>query len=185
MEKEFNPTNLIFSTQKTSTQYYVNIDTEISSPDNYREVIKSLVSASSSDMFIFMLNSNGGDLATAMEISSAILNTDAYCKAIVFSAFSAASVIALSCDSILVEDCGAFFIHAPVWASAGKPQTMESQGQFFSKSSKQWFTKIYQGFLTDDEINKVLLGLDMWIDKKDADKRLKRWTPIGARKAQI
>ena len=181
MEKEFNSELLIFTTQKIINQYYVNIDAEILSPDNYRDVIKHLVAATSSDMFIFMINSGGGDVATAMEISSAILNTDAYCKAIVFNAFSAASIIALSCDSILVEDCGAFFIHAPSWEMRGKPQSTEAQSQYYSKSTKRWFTKIYQGFLTEEEIDKAISGIDLWIDKDEADKRLKKWVPISQR----
>lgn len=180
---EFKSEKLIFNAPKTVNDYFVNIDSEIEEPSNYREIYERLITATDTDTFIFLINSPGGDVSTAMQLHSTMLITNATTRAIVINAHSAASIIALSCDSILVEDCGAFMIHSPrTWVGGSRPQGLDAYSKYFYKSTIKWFDKIYQGFLTPEEINEVIIGRDLWIDKKEADKRLKKWTPIRGRK---
>lgn len=181
--EDFKSEKLIFNAPKTVNDYFVNIDSEIMEPENYREIYERLIIAEPTDTFIFLINSIGGDVSTAMQLHSTMLITPASTRAIVINAHSAASIIALSCDSILVEDCGALMIHSPrTWINGSRPQGLDAYSKYFYKSTTTWFQKIYQGFLTPEEISKVILGMDMWINKKEADKRLKKWTPIRKRK---
>lgn len=182
MADDFNNSNLIYNNPITINRYFVNIDARVESADNYREIYKQLGMADDSDLFIFMINTPGGDGDTALQLSSSILRTNASTKAVILNAHSAGSIIALSCDEVMVEEGGSMMIHAPsMWPGQGKPQNMESLSKHFSRSTKDWFYKIYQGFLTKEEIDRTLLGADYWFDDKEIKKRLKKWTPIRMR----
>lgn len=182
MREEFNRTDLIYNNPLTVNRYFINIDTTVDSADNYREIYKQLILGETSDYFIFMLNTCGGDSYTAQEMSSSMLRTAGNTRAVVINAHSAGSIIAFSCDEIIIEDGGSIMIHAPaLYGAGGKPQSIETISRHFSKSSKDWYSKLYQGFMTKEEIDQVFLGADFWFDDKEAKKRLKKWIPIRKR----
>jgi len=181
-EKEERDTKQVYNLPIIHNRYIINIDETIGEPNKYREVFDTLIKAQNGEAIILNLNTNGGNMNTVVQFHNLLLGTPAYTNAFIFNATSAGSILAFSCDNIVVEDYSQTMIHAPTWASEGKPDEMKSQSDYFIKSSKSFFKKLYQGFLTEKEIEQVLIGKDLWFTDLETKKRLKKWTSIRARK---
>lgn len=161
--------------------HVVNFDERIGEPDQYREFYKLLLDASFGDYINLAINTNGGNLMTTVQIHNALKATRAQTRAVVYTAYSAGSIIAFSCDEIVVADHGSMMIHAAAWGTDGKVDELFGQSEHFKKTVSNMFHEVYKGFLTKGEINKVLENKDMWFDKEEIEKRLKRWKPIRSK----
>ena len=167
-------TSSIIKTQKHEMNVHqVFIDEEIGPPNKYRELISMLYMASQTDTFIFYINSPGGELDSASAIIEAILVTEATVNAILIGqCFSAASFIALNCDDVIVTDSAEMMIHTAQFSAGGNTHSIKGSVDFSHKVINKMLDKTYTGFLTEQEIDSVKKGQEIWLDSEDIKKRL-------------
>jgi ATP-dependent protease ClpP protease subunit len=172
----------IYEVPYSGKHHIVNIDSDIEAPYVYRDLHKLLIESSANDIVTFEINSFGGRMDTTTQIHNLLKGTQARTRAVIYTAYSAASVIALSCDQIITGDHAGMMIHAASWGTDGKVNEMQSQVDYFTNKTKTLFEEVYKGFLNKKEIDLVLNNKDIWLTKNQIDLRLKKWTPIRMRK---
>ena len=183
-EREFNSTKLTYQYPITINRYIVNLDSYIDSPDNYREVFDTLIKAEQDESIFLNINSCGGRMDTTREFISLLLNTNASTRATIFTASSAAALIALSCDEIQVAQTGAMMIHNSSFGTEGKVGDIKSQSDHIDKMSRSLFELVLKGFLTKEEIEEVCIGKEFYFDYKQIVKRMKKFVPIRLREPE-
>lgn len=156
-----------------STVIEVPIDEDIKAANYYRMVAQAIRNTSEEDTVQFMINSIGGrmdglqTLLSSMWISSA--NTEAY---ILGECHSAASMLALNCNSIYVAPNASMLVHFIRFGSNGKGADVKSHVDHVYRTSEKLFRDTYRFFITDEEMEKILNGYEMWLDAEDIVKRL-------------
>lgn len=158
---------------KNSTLTEVYIHEEIMEPSVYNELAHKLGTATSDETFIIHLNTPGGLLDSANLIVNAIQNTEANTVAsLTGTVASAGTIIALACDDIVVSDYVSWMTHNYSGGMAGKGHEMKAHQKFVDKNLNDYFKAIHAGFFTEDEIEDIIDGKDMWLGK---DEILERW----------
>ena len=164
--------NTIESVYRT---HEVFIDSEIEEPSKYRELISVLINAGPDDKVHLFINSNGGHLDTAGAIISGILSSQAEVTAFLMGAtHSAASLISMYCHAVHVYDTAYMMIHTASFGSSGNTPTVKAHTDFTIKQCEKLMKDAYEGFLTEDELKKVLNGIELWYNAEEIKPRLKK-----------
>ncbi len=165
--------SMIKSLKQEITQYQVFIDEEIGEPKKYRDLIASLYSAGSNDVFNIMINSPGGNLSTTMAIIEAIKQTPAMVVGVINGeCFSAASFLALSCNHIVVTDNAHMLAHTASYGTGGNAGMIQKHVDFSTKHIHKLLDTVYEGFLSNVELKEMKMGVELWFDSTQIKKRL-------------
>lgn len=175
---------LLFPPDKKSLKYYkqvipVNIHhfyivDEINEVDPYLELINTLKTAEAHDSVYIYINSPGGNLHTAIQVISAIKQSQAtVITSLDALCCSAATLIFLSGHKFMVNPNCTFMIHNYSNFTGGKGNELALQVKHQEEHFKTLAQDIYGGFLTAEEITSVLNGKDIWLGSKDVVARLK------------
>lgn len=157
----------------TSTQYTVPIDESFLEPSYYRGVVNMMAQASEQDVVIFKINSLGGRMDGLLSLLDAVDTTQAMTIAdITGDCYSAASILALSCDQCVVGKHANLLAHEVSYGVGGKGSDNLSHVQHIKKISDKLIWDTYKGFLTDDEIESVLNGKELFLDSDEIVERL-------------
>lgn len=147
---------------------------EITSAENYLECFDVIRNASEDDIVKININSPGGDLFTTIQFLRAMSETRATTVASAEGCcMSAATMIFLSADNYEISDHCLFMIHNYSGISFGKGGEMYDQLVNERKWSEKIIQKIYENFLTEDEIKSVLNNKDLWMEGEEVMNRLK------------
>jgi len=154
--------------------YDFYITDEIKEVDAYIELIQTLKSADPQDTVFIYLNTPGGNLYTTIQILSAINTTHAKVITCMEGQIcSAGTFIFLKGDTKLVNPHCTFMIHNYSQSTSGKGnevvQHINYMGDYFNKLAAD----IYQNFLTQEEIKRVVAGEDIWMHSHEVVERLK------------
>lgn len=161
-----------FETQQM-TQYTVPIDEGILEPSYYRGIVNMLTNANEQDLVIFRINSPGGRMDGLLSLLDAIETTEATTIAdIVGECSSAASILALSCDQCVAGKHAEMLCHEIRYGVGGKSSDNMSHVQHIKKISDKLIWETYEGFLTEDEIDSVLNGKELFLDSDEIVERL-------------
>jgi ATP-dependent Clp protease, protease subunit len=148
---------------------------EIESPENYIEWFQTIRHATSMDIIKIYINSLGGRIDTTIQLLRALSETHASVIASVEgTCASAATMIFLQADNFEVSEYSSFLFHTYSGGILGKGNEIHSQSLFERKWSTNMMRKIYDGFLTQEEINRVIDGHDIWMAGSEVIKRLKK-----------
>lgn len=159
---------------------------EIGFPECYIEWFQRLQTLTPEDVVVIRVNCVGGVLDTSLQIYEALIHCPAKKSFILEGACcSGASMIAMAADSVSVADSAYMMIHSWSGGAAGKFGNVIENAEF----QKKWFTNVmhnlYKTFLTEDEIERVLEGKDLWFDAKETfDRYLKVFKERDANIAQ-
>ena len=165
-------TSFIKSAEIKYHQHRVFLDKDIDDPSEYRELIDLLFSASEMDEIQIFINSVGGQLRTAQAIIEGIKLTQANVTGIIIGdCHSAASMIALYCHNVMVLDSASMMIHTAYTGSEGIVSNMQTYSSFLQNKVEKLLHETYDGFLTKEEIEKVKLGIEIWLDAEEIRKR--------------
>jgi ATP-dependent protease ClpP protease subunit len=148
---------------------------EIGAPENYLGAFEAIRHAQETDIIKFNINSPGGDLFTTIQFLRAI----AECKGMVVASaegacMSAATMIFLSADRYEISEHSLFMFHNYSGFSFGKGGEMYDQLTKERKWSEKIIRRLYEGFLTPEEIRSILDNKDIWMDGEEVMKRLER-----------
>lgn len=164
-----------FLEQRALTKLVVPIDTEVRNASYYRQVVNKIEELGEGDMVVFRISTPGGDLAGLVELLHAINNTEAETVAeVVGDAFSAGSLLALACDSIIIGKYANFLCHSCSFGSRGKSTDVQRHVQHLSKYAEDIFRECYEHFLSEEEINDVLEGKELYLNYDEINERLER-----------
>jgi len=153
--------------------YHFYIIDSIEQPAKYLDLINTLKTVEAHDTIFITLNTPGGNLSTAIQIIGAIKQ----CAGTVVTCLegevcSAGTMIFLSGHRHIISPHSTFMIHNYSHWFGGKGNEVVS----YVKYSEQHFQKlakdIYSEFLTEDEINSVFDGRDLWMDSDEVLRRL-------------
>ena len=153
--------------------YRMYILEEIHEPVNYGEVIELLADLDESVTVEVYLNTPGGSLDSAVMLVDAMTK----CKARMLGKLSgevasAGTLLTMAMDEIEIAPYTAFMIHAwSVRGQEGKANEIEAYNAFSKKETKRLFHEVYSGFLSSREINKILAGKDVWLNKEEVEVR--------------
>jgi ATP-dependent protease ClpP protease subunit len=144
---------------------------EIYETEEYNELCYTLENTEAEEVRLVM-NNGGGLMHSMLTIRESIRKSNAVVTAVLSGTVaSAATMIALACDNIEVAPHTAFMIHSSSGGISGKSHETKAYMDFSDKNTKEIFDNVYKGFLTQEEIDKVLDGKDMWLNKAEVEER--------------
>lgn len=164
---------IIEQNTKSSWDLYGDIDDH----EQYEELITQLRNANENDMMILKINSPGGRADVGFMIVKAIQTSPATVLAhVVWPSASMASIIALSCDGMVMDDYTHLMFHAYTGGSYGKADDLVQDVNETHWSLDNNARRIVSPFLSKKEIEKMSDGKDIYIRSNDPalDKRIKR-----------
>lgn len=151
----------------------VFLDESIREPKYYRTVLQGIESLGEGDVVLLSINNYGGQLDGAIAIINAIQNTSADVHACIEGvAASAASLIALAAPSISVSPYATMMVHSATFGAFGKQSDVISHASFVDKQVRSLMHSVYRDFLTDKELEEVIMGKEMWFDSEEIVRRL-------------
>lgn len=157
-------------------KYEFNLDEDIKEPSYYRNLIEVLNNATEQDLVVLNINSGGGHLDSAISIIDALRNTRANTLAwISGSAYSAAGIIALSCQNLEVGEFATFMCHNSQYGLGGYTTDIKDRAVFEHKMISKIMHSVYKHFLSVDEVEAVLSNKTIWMD---ADEIVERFTKM-------
>lgn len=140
----------------------------------YHELLQTLDNASENDAINIIINNEGGEVSTCVQIVDHIRN----CKALVIgvlsgNAFSAAGIIFLACHQHVVADHSMLMIHGAVGYAGGKYTDMAKYLEAANKRTRGLYDDIFEGFLTVEELDNVFKGEEFWLVSDEVIERLR------------
>ena len=158
----------------------------IESPVEYIQWFDTIRHAGETDVIKIYINSDGGDVFTAIQFMRVLQETDAnVVMSVEGQCASAATMIMLCGDSFEISDHSMFMFHNYSGGTFGKGGEMLDQLQHERKWSEKLLRQVYKDFLTEEEITSVLENKDIWMDGEEVVKRLKsRQEKIDAEEAK-
>ncbi len=160
----------------------IDIDKYFDEPQTFRSIIQAIESARPGDEITLKINSPGGRTDSAQAIYVALLETEAKTKAKIINAASSGSIVAMACDEIVTTPFCTMMVHNGSGGMGGKIGDMKAYASHIEGQFKEWFSELYNGFLSSDEISDIMKGQEFWLKQKEIDARLKNWKPIRERK---
>ena len=145
--------------------YHFYIHDEIGSSEDYVDLLDTLYTASESDSIILHLNTPGGYLNTAVEIIHAMESTRA---TVITSAdglvASAGSLIFFAGQGFILGEFCEVMLHDGSGGAMGKINENLKSAQFTSKRLSNIYHRIYGRFFSEEQVDKVLNGEDLYLD---------------------
>jgi ATP-dependent protease ClpP protease subunit len=148
---------------------------EVLPPENYIEQFEIIRNAGENDVIRLHINSHGGDLSTAIQFNRVIQETGAHVLASAEGyCMSAATMIFLAADMFEISDHCFFMFHNYSGGTFGKGGEMYDHIVSERKWSDKLVNKVYQDFLTPEEIKSILDNKDIWMDGDEVKIRLEK-----------
>lgn len=125
------------------------------------------------DTVIIRINSIGGRFDVAAQIINAIKE----CRGGVVGVIeqecaSAATMIFLACNQWQVQPWGEMMIHNASYGAYGKAHEISARVRASDEALPEMFKEIYEGFLSEEEIENVIKGQDIYLTKEQILDRL-------------
>lgn len=170
----FKPTALVKTYQSNVIDIY--LDDEITSPSDYREVYHALSNAGPQDLVKIHINSPGGRLDSGIQI----INHIRHCEALVVGVLhmdcaSMASGIFLACHDWEINKFSTMMVHSCSYGAGGKQSDIKNRVNFMTDFNEKFIREIYTGFLTEEEIDLILKGDDIYFSAEEIDKKLEQF----------
>jgi ATP-dependent protease ClpP protease subunit len=175
-DDEVNPKDMFlgyFTEHQQQQCVTIPIDSFIKEPMYYRQVVNAITQCNENDVIEFEINSPGGSLAGLCSLLSAMQRTPAEKTALINGdCHSAASMLALSCDAVVVSPYASMLVHNASAGTIGKIADMRSHMDHLNNFTDRLFSDTYRGFLSEKEIKECLGGKELWLNAEDIVERL-------------
>lgn len=189
-EKELEFPYALYENTLAIHELHFYISTSIGDATKYIDMIHRIRMAGPNDVIYIHLNSPGGNISTGVQIINAMLSSQAKIVTIIESeAHSLATMIFLCGDEFVVYDNCIMLFHNYSGGISGKGNEQESAISATVKWVSILLKKIYIPFMTEDEVDRILRGEDLWMHSDEIRKRLDRMTKkakvLSKKKKQI
>jgi ATP-dependent protease ClpP protease subunit len=163
-----------FFREQRSSSYTFYLNEPIKEPSYYSGLCNVFFNASPDDEIQMVVNSPGGRMDGMLTILDAIARTPAKTIAVLQgTCASAASFIALACDEIDVGPHASMLCHVTRGGLGGKTPDMFSAVQHLAQETEDVVRTYYSDFLTEEEIESLLQGREIYLLRADIIERLK------------
>jgi len=161
---------------KVLTAINVYLDEDIKSPRYYRAVVDKVTSLNEGDQVYYYVASIGGRMDGLISLIEANRQTPADVICIIIGeCHSAASMFALSCPNISVSPSATMMVHYVSFGTGGKASDIKANVNHTLDFTANYFREIYQGFLTEEEINSCIeTGKEIWMQSDEIMDRLEK-----------
>ena len=177
--------NKLFASKPMATFHEFYLTGRIEEADEYISVFDMIRHASEEDIIKIYVNSPGGDLFTALQFGRAMGDSDAtIIVSVEGQCCSAATIIALAADMVELSNHCVWMCHNYSSGMIGKGHELHSQAEFERDWSIKLMKDIYDGFLSESEIQRMLNGADLWMGADDVMRRLEQRHNKMKRKAK-
>ena len=167
--------NRLFASKPMATFHEFYLTGRIEEADEYISVFDMIRHASEEDVIKIYVNSPGGDLFTALQFGRAMGDSDAtIIVSVEGQCCSAATIIALAADMVELSNHCVWMCHNYSSGMIGKGHELHSQAEFERDWSIKLMKDIYDGFLSESEIQRMLNGADIWMGTDDVMERLNK-----------
>lgn len=152
--------------------YTVHLDQVFEEKGDYRGVLNLMSEATENDGITFILNNHGGNMDIILPLINMLELTSAHTVALCTgSQSSAATIFAMYCDEIVALDFSEFMIHEAQSGHYGTISNVSRDVESTRKRNKRLITEAYSGFLSPEEIEDVLRGVEVYLDDTEINNR--------------
>lgn len=153
------------------------LTSEIGEAENYVQWLQIINNAHENDVIHIHINSPGGYLTTSIQLYNALIKSEAtVAVSVEGECCSGATMILMAADTVAVDSNAYFLFHSYSGGNIGKYNNLQENAKFQEK----WFPKvvkeIYKDFLSIEEIETVLKGVDLWLDAEEVVSRFEQLT---------
>lgn len=154
-------------------QHDLYLTSEITGADDYSQWFQIINGASPNDTIIIHINCMGGVLDTAIQLYSALNNSEANINISVEGACcSGATMVLMAAHQLYIDNNAYFLFHGYSGGDIGKYSDLQENAKFQSKWFPQVTKEIYKDFLSEDEINQLLDdGKQIWMSSTEVTER--------------
>lgn len=154
--------------------HVLHFNSQIDAPEYYSAFADTLIGAGEEDVVSIYFATGGGRDDTMIKIINLLRNCKAHTRGYLISeASSAGSFILLNCDEIFVGDYVDMLVHAGSYGSGGDYASVKAHTEYAWSKTKKLLEETYKYFLTEEEINDVLVNnRQMFLDSEEINRRL-------------
>lgn len=156
-------------------EYHFYIHGAIEESSEYLDLLYTLQTSTREDTINIHINSSGGFLDTAVEIINAMRGSQsrvvAHAEALVASA---ATLIFFAADALVVHPFCQFMLHDGSSGEFGKVNENLKSATSGSQRISLIAHDVYKHYLTTEEIDNVLAGVDLYLLAEDVQARCER-----------
>ena len=155
-------------------RYIVNLTDDFDIPRSFDEVIALLANATEDDEITWNIVSSGGYIdSLEMLLAWKEMCVAKQTHVLTSSASSAATAFFLSpADQYLVFDTASFMIHESNYGAGGTASNVRRHTEHVDKKNDKFIRNTYKDFLTPEEIDDVLKGVEVYLDADQIRDRL-------------
>lgn len=147
--------------------FHVNLFDSIQSPDQFTFALQALEAADEENGVIIHLQCCGGHLGATDAFIHAMRKSKGHVHVIATGLVaSAATMILLEADSFELSEGFYALLHNGSTGSVGNLNEYLAQTEFDKHFLPRLFRSAYEGFLSNEEIDNLLKGQDIWLDAK-------------------
>ena len=163
----------------------------ITDAKDYQDWNQMMRAAGENDAVYLHINSNGGEIFSAIQLMRTMQETPATVIASVEGmCMSAATLIFLTADVCEISEHSHFMFHTYSSGNWGKGSEQLAGVMADDKWARHLFNTVYKGFLEPKEIKEMIDGKDFWMNPAEVNKRLearnkKLSVPKGRQKALL
>lgn len=166
----------MFEAPLAGKQYHFYLSDAIGPPKDYVEMIHRIKAASPHDIIYIYLNTPGGHINTGIQIISAMKMSQAHIVTVVEGEVnSLGTLIFLHGDEMVVHNHCLFMVHNHSGGAFGKGHEYLASANATAKWFEEFARDTYAGFLTDNEIDRMLAGEDFWMTSPQIRERLQNF----------
>lgn len=167
------PNKLFVTENRDHTLYEYYLLGNIGDPEDYVELCHALRTARPEDKFIIRFNSGGGQMRTGNQILNALHECEALTIGFIeHDCGSMCTFLFLACKTWGVSKYAEWFSHTVSGGNYGKECETFEASQFLRRQTHKRIREEYKYFLTDEEIEKILTGTDIYLDADEIMQRL-------------
>lgn len=159
----------------TSTNQHYYLYFAFDSYEDCIQLVSIINSLRSDDVLNLHINTIGGNLFNTIAVVQAIKN----CQGTVIGhaeglVYSAGSIIFFSCHGMVVQDHCSFLIHDGTGMESGKISDNLNSVVHTSEVIEKLYLDVYQPFFSEEEIQSVLMGEELYLTSDQVNKVLEK-----------
>lgn len=164
-----------------SRAFHFYISGPVVEPAQYTDMIHQIRVSQPSDVIHIHLNTPGGHLTTGVQIINSIKASQAHIVTHLESEVcSLGSILFLTGDEMVVYDNCVMMFHNYSSGYVGKGHELTS----YVEATSKWYHKLMKDvcspFLSDEELDRIARGEDLWMQSEEIADRLQRMVNIMA-----
>lgn len=159
----------------SAQQIHYYISESVGAPNEYTDMIHRIATASPADVVYIHLNTPGGHLDTGIQLVNSMRNSQAkVITCLEGSACSLGTLIFLAGDEMIVNDNCTMMFHNFSGGLIGKGNEMIAELQAAIHGFAALAKDYYLPFLTEDEVDRIIKGEDIWMHSPEVRERLEK-----------